>query len=307
MLVCSNINKSYENNPALRDVSISVNHGEIIGLIGADGAGKTSLFRIIVTLQKADSGTVLFDKYSLPKDSAYFRKHLGYMPEKFSLYPDLSVEQNMHFFGELFGIEKSLRMQRMEQLYRFSGLKRFASRSAGQLSGGMKQKLALSCILMHEPKLLVLDEPTTGVDPISRQEFWELLHQIADNGTGILVSTPYLEEATECNKIHIIHQGKILASDNPADLTKTFKEPLYLVTSEEVITCFEQLKQTVLAEQLQLFGSGIHVTDKNRLGIAGIKKILKQSNVHFQNISPLVPTLEDKVLQLLQGSQNASK
>ncbi|MEI7942960.1 MAG: ABC transporter ATP-binding protein, partial [Candidatus Riflemargulisbacteria bacterium] len=285
MLVCSKINKAYGNVLALRDVSISVNSGEIIGLIGADGAGKTSLFRIIVTLLRADNGQVLFDKYDSKKDSNYFRTHLGYMPERFSLYPDLSIEQNMHFFGELFGIDKKLRLERMEQLYKFSGLKKFASRAAGQLSGGMKQKLALSCILMHEPKLLVLDEPTTGVDPISRQEFWELLHQIADNGTGILVSTPYLEEASECDKINIIHNGKILASDNPSSLVSMFKEPLYLITAEEVITCFEQIKKTELATQIQLFGSGIHFIDKKMQGIVGIKKLLKQSKVQFKNIS----------------------
>lgn len=301
MLVCSKINKAYGNVLALRNVSISVNSGEIIGLIGADGAGKTSLFRIIVTLLRADSGQVLFDKYDSQKDSNYFRTHLGYMPERFSLYPDLSIEQNMHFFGELFGIDKKLRLERMDQLYKFSGLKKFASRAAGQLSGGMKQKLALSCILMHEPKLLVLDEPTTGVDPISRQEFWELLHQIADNGTGILVSTPYLEEASECDKINIIHNGKILASDKPSGLVSMFKEPLYLITAEEVITCFEQIKKTELATQIQLFGSGIHFTDKNMQGIVGIKKLLKQSKVQFKNILPLEPTLEDKTLQLLQG------
>lgn len=301
MLVCSKINKAYGSALALMDVSISVNPGEIIGLIGADGAGKTSLFRIIVTLLRADSGQVLFDKCDSKKNSTYFRTHLGYMPEKFSLYPDLSIEQNMHFFGELFGIEKNLRLERMEQLYKFSGLKKFASHAAGQLSGGMKQKLALSCILMHEPKLLVLDEPTTGVDPISRKEFWELLHQIAGNGTGILVSTPYLEEATECDKINIIHNGKILAFDKPSSLVNMFKEPLYLIAAEEVITSFEQIKQTTLATQIQLFGSGIHFTDKNKLGIPGLKKLLKQNKVEYLNIFPLEPILEDKILQLLQG------
>ncbi|MBR9974837.1 MAG: ABC transporter ATP-binding protein [Bacteroidetes bacterium] len=213
-----NFSRSYGTRPAVSDLDFTVRRGELFGLIGPDGAGKTTTMRTLVTLLRPDAGTLTVAGNDAVRDTRSIRSMIGYMPQRFSLYPDLSVEQNLRFFGELFSVPKTELPARLERLYRFSRLQPFARRLAGRLSGGMKQKLALSCTLIHNPVLLVLDEPTTGVDPVSRHEFWDILRELRTQGVTILVSTPYMDEARLCDRIVIMHEGRALAQGTPDEL-----------------------------------------------------------------------------------------
>lgn len=221
-LEVKNLNKFYGGNQSANNLSFHLDKGEILGLIGPDGAGKTIIIRILVTLLNQDSGTVLFQGKSTTENISFVRKNIGYMPERFSLYRDLTVEQNLNFFGDLFGVPKDVQQERIKKLYQFSRLEPFAKRLAGDLSGGMKQKLALCCVLIHEPKVLVLDEPTVGVDPVSRQEFWQILHDLKNNGTSIFVTTSYMDEAEQCERIALIYDGTFLALDKPENIVKKY-------------------------------------------------------------------------------------
>ncbi len=207
------ISKSYEDIEALKDISFQVNQAEIFGLIGPDGAGKTSLFRILTTLLLPDTGDAYVQGYHVVKDYKKIRNIIGYMPGRFSLYQDLSVEENLSLFASIFGTTIEENYELVKEIY--SQIEPFKDRRAGQLSGGMKQKLALSCALIHKPEVLFLDEPTTGVDPVSRKEFWGMLKNLKAHGITILVSTPYMDEANMCDKIGLIQNGEILSIDTP--------------------------------------------------------------------------------------------
>lgn len=209
------LTKSYGNVQALKGVSLDVRKGEVFGLIGPDGAGKTSIFRILTTLILPDSGSATVDGLDIVKDYRELRERVGYMPGRFSLYPDLSVEENISFFANLFGVTLDENYDLVAPIYR--QIEPFRKRRAGKLSGGMKQKLALCCALIHRPSVLFLDEPTTGVDVVSRVEFWEMLASLADRGISILVSTPYMDEAARCARIALINEGEILQICPPPD------------------------------------------------------------------------------------------
>jgi len=227
----TNLSKKFGAIAALNDVSFVVPEGSLVGLIGADGAGKTTLLRILVTLITADKGNVrVLGKNAVTEFSA-IRKTIGYMPQRFSLYQDLSVRENLLFFADVFGVERTERDARIHRLMSFSRLTEFQGRRAANLSGGMKQKLALSCALIHTPGLLILDEPTTGVDPVSRREFWEILFELKRQGITILVSTPYMEEATACDTLLLLHKGEILKKGLPGELLAAYPLALYRITS----------------------------------------------------------------------------
>jgi ABC-2 type transport system ATP-binding protein len=232
----------------------------------------------------------------------FVRSQIGYMPQRFSLYQDLTVEQNLRFFGDLFQVSRVLQDQRLETLYAFSKLALFKQRKAGALSGGMKQKLALSCMLMHEPKVLILDEPTFGVDPVSRNELWQILHQLKQKGTTILVSTPYMEEAAECDRIALMYNGELLALDTPQNLMRDFEYPLYLLKTKNAYKLLATLQQTKLKDCAQLFGEGLHLTDKHHLGLAGIQEILSELKLPAAEL--IQPSLEDIFLDKM-GSAHA--
>lgn len=218
-LVLKNLTKTFRHfkrqTPAVKSVSFEVEKSGIFGLIGPDGAGKTTLIRMIVSLLIPDQGEIFFQGKSVYKNISYVRSVVGYMPQRFSLYPDLTVEQNLQFYANLFGLSKKEQGQYTSKLFDFSGLGQFKKRKAGALSGGMKQKLALICVLIHQPEVLILDEPTVGVDPLSRQEFWEILHNLSAQGKTILTSTSYLDEAAQCHKVGLMDQGKLLTAAEP--------------------------------------------------------------------------------------------
>jgi ABC-2 type transport system ATP-binding protein len=229
----SDLHKDYSGEKALDGVSFSVPRGCLFGIIGADGAGKSTLMRICTTLINADTGDARVLDKDVVKEFKTIRTRIGYMPQKFSLYPDLSVEENLKFFADIFGVPKQERNSRMERLLQFSRLEPFKSRRAGNLSGGMKQKLALSCTLVHTPEVLFLDEPTTGVDPVSRKEFWEILRDIRSQGIAILLSTPYMDEAAYCDKLLLIDKGKAVQEGTPEIIVSSYPYKLFSIEGGE--------------------------------------------------------------------------
>ena len=297
------ITKNFGKTKALNDVSLGLEANQIYGLIGPDGAGKTTLMRTLVTLLKPDQGQLFFKgtPYSFHKNVKLIRKKIGYMPQRFSLYPDLTVEQNLHFFGDLFSIPKIEQAKRIERLFGFSHLEPFKTRLSGNLSGGMKQKLALMCVLIHEPEVLVLDEPTVGVDPVSRHEFWQILHNLVKNNTTIFVSTSYMNEAEECQNIALIYQGQLLKSGPPKKLVTSYPYQVYNLTAKDTYDIFQKLQTTELKTNCQLFGSSIHIKDLTNLGLEKIKLILKEIDINSEALASINPSLEDLFLSLLQN------
>ncbi|MCD6374903.1 MAG: ABC transporter ATP-binding protein [Caldisericaceae bacterium] len=298
-LTVENIKKSFDNVQALRGVNLQVEKGQIYGLIGPDGAGKTTLMRIVVTLLNADEGEIYFLGKPTKNNIGFVRANVGYMPQRFSLYPDLTVEENLRFFGDLFDVPQAVQTKRMEKLYQFSRLGPFKNRRADALSGGMKQKLALSCMLMHEPGVMVLDEPTYGVDPVSRAELWDILKQLASEGKSILVSTAYMDEAELCDQVGLIFKGKILASGKPTDLTQSLKRLIYLITTNNAHQLYLQLQTVFPAQDCNLFGNGVHLIDRKQLGLEQIKKTLLDRQIEFHDIQPIQPDIEDTFLELI--------
>ena len=257
-----NISKSYGKVLALSDVSFSVGQGEVFGLIGPDGAGKTSMFRILCSLLLPDAGTAAVDGYDVVKQMREVRSRVGYMPGKFSLYQDLTIEENLHFFATLFGTTVDEGYDTIKAIY--SQIERFKDRKAGALSGGMKQKLALSCALVHQPSVLFLDEPTTGVDPVSRKELWEMLLSLKESGITIVASTPYLDEVRCCERVAFLYQGKVRGIGTPDDILTQFASifnPPGIDKSEELKVKSEESDNVIEVEHLvKAFGS-FHAVD----------------------------------------------
>jgi ABC-type multidrug transport system ATPase subunit len=291
----TNISKRYGSVEALRDITLNVAHGELFGLIGPDGAGKTSLFRILTTLLLADGGSATVSGEDVVKDFRSIRNHIGYMPGRFSLYQDLSIEENLRFFADVFGTTIRENYDMIRDIY--VQIEPFKKRRAGKLSGGMKQKLALCCALIHKPKVLFLDEPTTGVDPVSRKEFWEMLRKLKEQGITILVSTPYMDEAAMCDRIAFINQGKILTVNTPEKIVAGFPYRLYAVESgadgSEMFDTYKallQLRTVPAVRSAYISGDTIHITltdDNCRLAVM---------NYQYNEISP---TVEDCFIELL--------
>jgi drug efflux transport system ATP-binding protein len=253
------LSKSFGTTKAVRDVSLSVQSGELFGFIGPDGAGKTTLFRILATLLLPDAGRAQVLGLDVAKHLWALRPRLGYMPGRFSLYPDLSVEENLRFFAAVFGTTLDKEYEQIAPIY--VQLEQFKDRRSGALSGGMKQKLALCCALVHRPDILLLDEPTTGVDAVSRREFWELLARFKESGLTIVVSTPYMDEATRCDRIALMQGGRILAIDTPDAVTRSFDRPLLAVKADQRYESLLALREYPHAYTVYPFGEVLHYTD----------------------------------------------
>ncbi|MGQ9621422.1 MAG: ABC transporter ATP-binding protein, partial [Bacteroidales bacterium] len=257
VVVVEDISKSFKNTLVLDRVNLSVNEGEIFGLIGPDGAGKTTLFRIITTLILPDSGWLTIFRLDATTNFLELRKHIGYMPGRFSLYHDLTVEENLKFYATVFGTTIEENYDLIKSIY--SPLTPFRKRKAGQLSGGMKQKLALSCALIHKPKLLVLDEPTTGVDAVSRVEFWEILASMKQYNISVIVSTPYMDEALKCDRVALIQQGRILITDYPENIKKGTAMKVFKIKASDkfrLINCSRNHPKSISAYP---FGDSVHI------------------------------------------------
>ena len=291
------IKKSFGSVQALRGVSFSVERGELFGIIGPDGAGKTTLFRILTTLMLASEGTAKVDGFDVIRSAAEIRKRVGYMPGKFSLYQDLTVEENLAFFATLFNTSIEENYDLVKDIYH--QIEKFKTRRAGALSGGMKQKLALSCALIHKPSVLFLDEPTTGVDAVSRKEFWELLRNLQRQNITIIVSTPYMDEAGMCDRVALIQQGAILGIDTPSGITGAFRKPLWSVRSDNMFRLMQDIKASGAAESCFPFGQVHHVVWKQDADPAKTVGALRGSGHPALEAMPVSPTIEDCFMDLM--------
>ncbi len=303
MITAHNITKKYGALTAVRGVSFAVDAGEIFGLIGPDGAGKTTLFRILTTLLLADSGSASVQGLDVVKAYRKIRQTIGYMPGKFSLYPDLSVEENLAFFAAIFRTTIKANYENIRSIY--EQIAPFKERKAGALSGGMKQKLALCCALVHSPDVLFLDEPTTGVDAVSREEFWETLRQLKQRGMTILVSTPYMDEASLCSRIALMQSGKLLDINTPEGIVKKFDKPLWAIQASDTYLLLKDLKQASFVDSCFPFGETIHITLRDPASeAAGLKKYLAEKGHKNLGIQRIRPGIEDCFMELMRLEKN---
>ncbi|MBU4538627.1 MAG: ABC transporter ATP-binding protein [Weeksellaceae bacterium] len=286
---------------AVDDVSFDVDHGEIFGLIGPDGAGKTSIFRMLTTVLLPDSGSASVENFDMVKDYKKIRQIVGYMPGKFSLYQDLTVEENLQFFASVFNTTIEENYDLIKDIY--IQIEPFKHRKAGALSGGMKQKLALCCALIHKPKVLFLDEPTTGVDPVSRKEFWEMLQRLKKQGITMVVATPYMDEAALCDRIALVQHGKILSIETPANISNAYPDLLFEVKAGRTSSVLRSLENYSQKKNVYAYGEFVHLTiDRNEnFKTASVHEYLKNAGFNNIEIYPVKASIEDSFIRLLSN------
>lgn len=300
MISVNNISKSYSTTTALKNVSLDIEEGELFGLIGPDGAGKTTLMRIMLTLLLPDSGSVTMAGHDVIKDYKNIRKIVGYMAGRFSLYQDLTVEENISFYASVFGTTIQENYALISPIY--SHIEPFKKRRAGKLSGGMKQKLALSCALIHKPRILVLDEPTTGVDAVSRREFWEMLKLLQEQKMTIVVSTPYMDEARLCDRVALIQKGEILEIDTPELIIRRFGRKILSVKAASRFRLINDLRSFRKAESAYAFGDSVHFTAINDdIEANELERYLLKLGHQELRIEKIEPGIEDVFIGLMQG------
>lgn len=296
------LEKHYEKVQALGDISFEVSKGELFGVIGPDGAGKTTLFRILTSLLLASSGTATVEGLDVVKDYRKLRQILGYMPGRFSLYQDLTVEENLQFFATIFDTTITENYALIKDIY--SQIEPFKTRRAGQLSGGMKQKLALSCAMIHKPVVLFLDEPTTGVDAVSRREFWDMLIHLKKSGMTIMVSTPYMDEAELCDRVALMQDGAIMQLDTPANIKASFNTPVIAVKSDSMYVLMNDLQSYPDIDTLFPFGEFLHYTAKSGApDIEHMKTYLKNKGHANPVLMPVSPNIEDCFMRLMKHKE----
>ncbi|PLX24054.1 MAG: ATPase [Marinilabiliales bacterium] len=294
-----NLKKNYDKVEAVKGVNFSVSKGELFGLIGPDGAGKTSIFRILTTLMFPTEGSVSMMNLDVVKEYKEIRNSLGYMPQRFSLYQDLSVEENLEFFARIFGTSIEENYDLIKDIY--IQIEPFKNRLAGQLSGGMKQKLALSCALIHSPEILILDEPTTGVDAVSRKEFWEMLIRLKEKGITILVSTPYMDEANLCDRVALIQNGEIMSIDTPDKIIGKFGRKLWAVKSDNIYKLIQDLKSEDIIDTVFPFGEYLHITVKSEEeNLSELNSVLEQKGHTGIEMQLIDANIEDCFMELMQ-------
>jgi ABC-2 type transport system ATP-binding protein len=301
-IIAKNLKKSYGNTVAIENISFDIKENELFGFIGPDGAGKTSLFRILTTLLIPDTGTTEVCGLNTVDDFKKLRQILGYMPGRFSLYQDLSVEENLSFFATIFGTTIEENYDLIKDIY--SHIEPFKKRPAGKLSGGMKQKLALSCALIHKPRVLILDEPTTGVDAVSRKEFWQMLKDLQQKNITIVVSTPYMDEASMCDRVALIQKGNIMTIDTPEKIISRFGEALWAIRSDHLYKLKNDLTNFSDCRSAHLFGQYIHYTGKSKVDTKLITDYLIKNNHANIEISPIEPGIEDCFMNLMIANNN---
>lgn len=298
-----NLKKQYKEVQALGNVSFDVAKGELFGIIGPDGAGKTTLFRILTSLLLADSGNVMVEGLDVVKDYKKIRRIIGYMPGRFSLYQDLTVEENLNFFATIFDTSIAENYDLIKGIY--SQIEPFKNRRAGQLSGGMKQKLALSCAMIHKPVVLFLDEPTTGVDAVSRREFWEMLIQLKTAGITIMVSTPYMDEAEMCDRVALMQDGTILQLDTPEKIRASFPTEILAVKAQNMYVLMNDLQAFPDVETVFPFGEYLHYTAKSgKPKPEEIRQYLENKGHHKATMKTVSPGIEDCFMRLMNNKEN---
>jgi ABC-type multidrug transport system ATPase subunit len=294
------ISKQYGKVNALSEISFEVNDGEVFGLIGPDGAGKTTLFNILATLQLPTSGKATLLGYDVIADYKKIRKEIGYLPGVFSLYPDLSVYENLRFFATMYGNKIQEHLHLIAPIW--DQIAPFKNRQAGRLSGGMKQKLALCCALIHKPKILFLDEPTTGVDPVSRKEFWDLLNNIKKQGIAVLVSTPYMDEATRCDRIALMKERKIITINTPVKIIENYKGKLYSLKTENIFQLLDCMQNYPNICNYYPYGEFMHVSFyEEDFSLDNFTGFLETNRQKFSELTQIQPTIEDCFIELVAG------
>ena len=294
----SNLKKSYDKIVAVKNLDLEINEGEMFGLVGPDGAGKTTTIRILCGLLKPDSGSVEVLDSDLKKKKKEIQNQIGYLSQKFSLYGDLSVDENIEFFADIHNVKDF--QKRRDELLAFTRLTPFRDRLAENLSGGMKQKLALACSLIHKPKIIFLDEPTTGVDPVSRRDFWKILSDLQKDGITILMTTPYLDEAERCNRVALMNKGEIIAVDTPQNIKSSINKQVIEIITDNIKKTYSLLKEKY-GTDAQIFGDRINlVTDDDKSAIDDIKLMLQKNNLALINYRTITPSLENVFIHLVK-------
>ena len=296
-VTADHLSKAYGKVQALDGLTFTVEPGELYGIIGPDGAGKTTLFRILATLMLPDEGTATVAGRDVVRDYRAIRRRIGYMPGKFSLYQDLTVEENLQFFATVFGTTIRENYHLIADIYR--QIEPFKHRLAGKLSGGMKQKLALSCALIHKPEVLFLDEPTTGVDPVSRKEFWGMLLRLREQGITILVSTPYMDEANLCDRIALIQGGRFLEVDTPQGIVERYPDRLFAVQADGMHALLDDLRACPLVKTSFSFGASCHTTVQEGVRPEDVAAYLTSRGHRGVSVCPIAATIEDCFMALM--------
>jgi ABC-2 type transport system ATP-binding protein len=305
-IAAEGLTKSFPGVRAVDALSFDVRAGEIFGLVGPDGAGKTTTLRMLAGIMPPDAGNATVAGFDIVRNPEGAKHALSYMPQRFGLYEDLTVDQNIRFYADLFGVKKAERQTRSSQLLEAAGMAEFRKRMAGKLSGGMKQKLGLACALIHRPKVILLDEPTTGVDPVSRRDFWRILYELSAEGVAILTSTAYLDEAERCHRVALLHQGKLLFCDTPANLKAGLHKGVLSVTGPEPRSLRSLLEHADGISSLVLTGDGLHiVVDDAALRIPEFEALLRAAHVSFDAIQQVAPSIEDLFIDAV-GSRGSS-
>lgn len=303
LLEARGLHKRFGDIRAVAGVDLNVEPGEIFGLVGPDGAGKTTTLRLLVGVLDPDHGQVSLEGLRLDREPERVRERLGYMPQQYSLYADLTVAENLRFFADMYFVSRAERRERMARLYRFSRLEPYARRRAGQLSGGMYKKLALSCKMIHSPKLLLLDEPTTGVDPLSRRELWEILYAFAAEGVAIVLSTPYMDEAERCHRVGLMSGGRFLETDSPRAILASFPERIFEVLVPETSAARAALESVEGVLRSYPSGQVLKVACGPRSGREAIEAGLERAGISASSIEQVTPDFEDVFLALEGGEE----
>jgi len=301
-ILAETITKSFPGVRAVDGLSFAVRPGEIFGLVGPDGAGKTTTLRILAGIMPPDAGTATVAGCDVVRNPERAKHALSYMPQRFGLYEDLTVAENIRFYADLFGVRKTERVARSTQLLKAAGMSEFHARLAGKLSGGMKQKLGLVCALIHRPKVILLDEPTTGVDPVSRRDFWRILYELIAEGVAILTSTAYLDEAERCHRVALMHLGRLLFCDTPANVKAKLGKNVVSVSSSDPRSLRAELENAEGISSLVLTGDGVHIVVDNAIRrIPEFKARLERGRISFDEMRQVAPTIEDLFVDAVEG------
>ncbi|HNY39289.1 MAG TPA: ABC transporter ATP-binding protein [Bryobacteraceae bacterium] len=298
------LTKSFDSLTAVDQLNLTVEEGEIFGLVGPDGAGKTTTMRLLTSIMEPTSGEAWVAGHNVVREAEAVKEEIGYMSQRFGLYPDLTVMENLEFYADIYGVPKEGRGQKIERLLSFSNMTPFKKRQAGRLSGGMKQKLGLACALIHTPKVLFLDEPTNGVDPVSRRDFWRILYQLLRERVTIFVSTAYLDEAERCGRVGLMHRGKLLAIGTPGEVKRLMKGTILEVRSSEPRRATALLREQLSTASASLFGDRIHLlTQRPDEAAAETERVLASAGLSVSAVRAIEPALEDVFISVLAGEE----
>lgn len=297
------LTRSFPGVKAVNELSFQVKYGEIFGLVGPDGAGKTTTMRMLAGVLAPEQGSAEVAGFDVIRDPEAVKHHISYMSQRFGLYEDLTVDENIRFYGDIFGVTKNKRLERAAQLLEAADMARFRSRLAGKLSGGMKQKLGLICALIHTPRVILLDEPTNGVDPVSRRDFWKILYSLLGEGVAILTSTAYLDEAERCHRVALLHQGRLLFCDTPALLKSRLQNSVLLVTAPDPRKASDTIVTAEGVQSAMLVGDGVHLlVDDAQRRIAELRYQLTARGVAFHSIEQVSPSVEDVFVHAVEAT-----